>query len=147
MEKNHVSHVIIATCIAPNGGIPIPIGGNSTRIYWPVSGNYYPIVAIGFANGTYRQQTYPDYRVSVASSDIALQERFGRINEVISIALVAFGFVEGLRIIQEHGKNVVGSQDSGPISTPTSASPEPKATPKTKKADEGPNPATETRLN
>src|SRR5207245_1759112 len=117
MAKNQVSPVIGAACAAPNGNTPIPIGGDSTRIYWPVSGNYYPIVAIGLANGTYREQTYPDYRVSVASSDIALQERFGRINEVVSVALVAFGFVEGLRIIQERGKSA-GSQDQDSISTP-----------------------------
>lgn len=106
------------------------LGLNTVRIYWPVEGSYYPSVVIDFPNETEIQQTYPMFHVTVASEDVAFQERVARINIALTVALVGFGIMEGLKIIQETGRPFRSQDESSGSGTETSDSTPKSMTPK-----------------
>lgn len=107
------------------------MGMHTETIYWPVQGDYYPIITIFFTNGTQKDVPYSSQLVHVDSADVTEAQREGRINVAISFALVAFGFVEGLKIIQDTrrgskgqgGGSSSGSSGSSATPTPTTAKP------------------------
>jgi len=77
------------------------IGGEPRTIVWKFQGDYAPAIVILFKNFTALTQTYPYLGVHVDSADVARSERFNRVNIALSIALVGFGFVEGIKIAME----------------------------------------------
>jgi len=106
------------------------MGAKTNYIYWPVQGDYYASITIYFNNGTApKSYSYPDQKVHVASSDLLIQEREGRINIVLSYALVFFGFAEMFKIISEiDNRNNQGagtSTPSGSSNTPAPSNPIP----------------------
>jgi hypothetical protein len=80
---------------------PTTLGTTTQTIVWTTEGNYYPTLFIFYRNGTIVPQAYPDFIVHVNSVDVLLNERYNRINEVLTIALVIFGFVEGAKAIHD----------------------------------------------
>jgi hypothetical protein len=80
------------------------LGAQNETIYWAVEGDYYPVLEIHFNNGTIIDQSYPNQLVHVDPASVLVTEREGRINTALSIALVAFGFVEGIKIIEDSKK-------------------------------------------
>jgi len=82
----------------------IPLGGNVSTVYFPAPGNYYPELCLAFTNFTNSCQTYPNLIVEVGSQDELTQMAQARVNIALSFALVAFGFVEGMNIIQQRKK-------------------------------------------
>jgi hypothetical protein len=81
--------------------------GSSTQIIWPNAGAYYPLLSIRLNNGKTLNETITDYLTPVLSSSNLQTEQTNRINTAFSIALVSFGFMEGVNIVREltEGKN------------------------------------------
>jgi hypothetical protein len=80
---------------------PTILSGTHQMIMWNSQGDYAPVMVILFHNLTSRAETYPYLVVHVNSADMPLFERYNRVNEAVSVALVLFGFVEGYRILRE----------------------------------------------
>lgn len=85
-------------------------------IVWHTQGDYAPIMVLLFNNGTTISETFPTQTVHVNSGDVARSERYNRVNEAVSIALVAFGIMEGIKILREtdekHTSHQTTSSDS-----------------------------------
>jgi hypothetical protein len=77
------------------------IGGISDRIVWNRPGDFEPFMVIGFRNYTTLPLTFPYLAVHVDSLDVARSERYNRVDIAVSVALVAFGFVEAARLLEE----------------------------------------------
>jgi hypothetical protein len=95
------------------------IAGNSTTIVWDNQGDYAPVMVILFNNGTTITQTYPYLSVHVDSLDVARSERYNRVNEALSVALVLFGFVEGYGILHDIDEKNTRPNDSTKAPNPT----------------------------
>jgi hypothetical protein len=80
---------------------PTILSGTHQTITWNSQGDYAPVIAILFHNLTSRTETYPNLAVHVNSADVARSERYNRVNEAMSVALVLFGFVEGYGILRK----------------------------------------------
>lgn len=76
--------------------------GQSTSIVWPSAGAYSPILSVGFTKGRSPQnETVNMYSVPVLPSSFVQTEQSNRINIAFSVALVSFGFMEGINIVYE----------------------------------------------
>ena len=124
----YVSDIVIACCARPigvtltlNSTVPKFIGiiirGSSglwetstQKFTWPNEGDYYPTMTIGFKNGTEIQQAYPDAGlVHVSPATLIQDAQANRIDIALTIALVVFGFMEGLSIIRDYNQPSVTS--------------------------------------
>jgi hypothetical protein len=77
------------------------LGAPRSQIVWTVEGTFYPAVVFFWRNGTSVQVTYPEFTITIRPSDVLSNARYNRINEILSVVLVVFGFVEGTKIIWE----------------------------------------------
>lgn len=80
------------------------VGAPTQQIEWTSQGDYAPTISFstgtyGYSNYTNIEQTYGNFTVQVASSDVLAQARYDRVDEVLTIVLVIFGFVEAAKII------------------------------------------------
>ena len=74
----------------------------SSLIEWTAEGSYYPIVTFNFNNSSKpRTASFPDYFITVSSPQVLNDARYNRINEILTIALVGFAFVEGIKILYD----------------------------------------------
>ena len=86
---------------------------------WLVSGDYSPTIQIQFFNGPFVQYTYEEIKIHVASlvdiqnqnmavesQRLAIQnENLNRVNNVLTVALVAVAFAELWRIIEDTARD------------------------------------------
>jgi hypothetical protein len=68
---------------------------------WQSEGDYYPMIVVNWSNYTIPPliQSYPDFRIHVNSYGVVQQERYSRINNVLTIAIFVFAFVESILLI------------------------------------------------
>ncbi len=111
----------------------VPIGQNAYTIDWPSQGIFSPAIQLDFKNGTVKQHIYSQYSISISSPDAAVQERYSRIEAALSIAIVTFGFVEGVKAAVRH-EEVVVHVDA--MTAPKADSANPQTTPASKKGDQ-----------
>jgi hypothetical protein len=90
----------------------VPLTGNSQQILWESAGDYAPFLVLLCDNGTTIPETYPYLSVHVDSADVARMERYNRVDEALSVALVLFGFVEGYGILYDIDEKRVQRHDS-----------------------------------
>ena len=78
---------------------------------FPAAGNYALVATISIlehnstGGNNYTDiftQTYPESQIYVGSYDVLATDRYNRINEVTSLALVGFAMIEGYKIIQDY---------------------------------------------
>ena len=80
--------------------VDISMPKNPISISWDVQGDYYPIIYIYLRN-----QTNPltfnlsDYKLHVSGTSEIQQERYAKINNVLTVSVFLFAFVESLVII------------------------------------------------
>lgn len=93
-------------------GIPI-VFGNQTPLnlvpteeetfYFPVAGDYSPTIEILFGNNTAPiQYTYSDIKVHVLSAGDIRIVHFENINVALTIALLAFAYIEAAKVIDDY---------------------------------------------
>lgn len=109
-------------------GNGILITGSPVVIVWHDQGDYAPIMVIWFNNSTTITETFPHQTVHVNSADVARSERYNRVNEAVSVALVLFGFIEGYKILRETDEPKNQSNDSA-IEPKTTRKPPKRAKP------------------
>jgi hypothetical protein len=92
-----------SSCFSPvSFGSNTSFCGRANEIEWPAEGSYYPMVTFIFKNGTTpRTVSFPDYRITISSVQTLSEARYNRINELLTIALVGFAFVEGIKILYD----------------------------------------------
>lgn len=74
--------------------------GNITTFVFPIEGYYYPSVIVHFLNLTETPSLdYPQYSLHANSIDVLIQERYAKMNAVLSFALFAFAIVGSAEII------------------------------------------------
>jgi hypothetical protein len=74
--------------------------GSPNQIEWTAEGSYYPMVTFIFKNMSGpRTFSFPDYRITVSSAQVLSADRYNRINELLTIVLVGFAFLEGIKIL------------------------------------------------
>lgn len=98
--------VLFPTETAPSG-LPIVLGGglvgDSALIKWVVQGDYYPTMIISYKNFSTPDTVigYQDFRLHISPSEVVQQERYSRINNVLTIALFSFATIESLVLISK----------------------------------------------
>jgi len=86
-------------------------------VIFPGIGNYYPYITIGIVVTNSTGQNHTDFEnyvyaqdpIYVSSDDVLATDRYNRINEVLTLALVGFGLIEGINIIEKLQKKVAHS--------------------------------------
>lgn len=90
--------------------------GSSHIIQWNVQGDYSPTLIIVFNNPTnLTQEKVSDIRIHVSPASVLQDERLGRENIVISLALVLFEFGASMMIIRELIKSIQSRTNGGTI--------------------------------
>ena len=89
------------TSKAPNIGISLGAGleGSSEVISFPVQGDYYPIINIFYDDFTTVRESYELHRLHVSGAETLRQERYSRINTVLSLSVFLFACVEIIHLI------------------------------------------------
>lgn len=72
--------------------------GEPIEIYWPLQGDYHPIIIIHFKNNTIIQYDY-DYFLHISSIIVKRQERYNRINFILSFVIFIFSVVQAIPIV------------------------------------------------
>lgn len=111
------------------GGVGFLITGKPQVIVWHSQGDYAPVLVIWFRNSTTITETFPSLTVHVNSADVARSERYNRVNQALSVALVAFGFVEGYKILHEIDETKKNQSSDAAIEPLTTRKPSNKAKP------------------
>jgi hypothetical protein len=99
------------------------IAGPSVQIVWHGEGDYVPMMVVWFKNSSSITATYPYLSVHVDSADVARSERYNRVDQAVSIALVFFAFVEGYGILRDMDGQKTQANSSANEPTPTKAPP------------------------
>jgi hypothetical protein len=87
--------------------------GNTTSIYFPSPGDYTREVDLIAKNGTlYTETSIPGiYDVQVSPASELLTEKFDKVDEVLSLALVYFAFIEVSYLYIDHKKKSKNKQE------------------------------------
>ncbi len=83
--------------------------GTPQSIDWPLQGTYFSSLAVTFNNGTTVIKQYQDHPITVYSADVTQTRQYNRITIALTVALVMFGFVEGIKTFLQFGKRKRGS--------------------------------------
>jgi len=78
------------------------LSGDPIKIEWPVQGDYHPTIVIFYKNFQVIQYDYEQYRLPVSSSRVMRQERYSRINNVLSMVLFMFSLIEAASIVKKY---------------------------------------------
>jgi hypothetical protein len=70
-----------------------------TTLKWDIQGEYSPFITVLFKNGTSVTTLYPQYKIHVSGPDVVAQERYSRINQWLSIAVLFLAIVETPKLL------------------------------------------------
>ena len=73
----------------------------------------------------YFSYVYPENVVYVSSNDVLTTDRYNRVNEAVSVALVGFGFIEAVIVIRDLRKEDRDQSDNKSTPNDTSVRPPP----------------------
>jgi hypothetical protein len=80
----------------------VPDVVSKTTLLWDTEGDYSPIIYAYDKNDTPFTKEYPFQKIHVSGSDIIRQENYSKVNQALTIAVLLFTILEGIKLLSEY---------------------------------------------